>query len=133
VPDRSVATSITDIKEDLKVFLQTRFQLLRTETNEKLRSWKQHLILLAIGAVLLVSCWMTLVFTFVALLHAWIAGDNYSWFWGALIVGVVFLVAGATCANAGYQGIKRSGLMPARTLKVLRQDQEWLQNQARAA
>jgi hypothetical protein len=133
VPDRSVASSIADIKEDLKVFLHTRFQLLRTETSEKVRSWKQHLILLAVGTVLLISCWMAFVFALVALLHTWIAGGSYSWFWGGSIVGVVFLVAGGVCANSGYQGIRHSGVMPARTLKVLRQDQEWLQKQTRTA
>jgi uncharacterized membrane protein YqjE len=133
VPDRSFAASITDIKEDLKVFFQTRVQLLRAETGEKLRSWKRHLILLGLAALFLLSGWMALVFTIVALLHTWISGSTYAWFWGGLIVSAVFLAAGAACAKSGYQGIKFSGMMPARTLKVLRQDQEWIQKQARPA
>jgi hypothetical protein len=133
VPDRPLGASIADIKEDLKVFFQTRVQLLRAETGEKLRSWKRHLILLGLAAVFLVSSWITLVFAIVALLHTWIAAGSYAWFWGALIVSLIFLVSGGVCARAGYRGIKASGLMPARTLRVLRQDQEWIQKQARPA
>jgi hypothetical protein len=133
VPDKAFATSIADIKEDVKLFFQTRVQLLRAETKDKLRSWKRHLILLALAVVLLITCWMAMVFAMVALLHTWIAGGSYAWFWGGLIVGSVFLVSGLACGKTGYQGIKASGMRPARTLRVLRQDQEWIQKQARPA
>jgi uncharacterized membrane protein YqjE len=133
VQDRPFAAAIGDVKEDLKTFFQTRVELLRVETKEKLRSWKRHLILLALGAVFLITGWIAFIFTVVALLHTWIADVTYAWFWGGLIVTLVLLAGGAVCARAGYQGIKASGMMPARTLRVLRQDQEWIQKQARPA
>ena len=138
--DRSFAASLADIKEDLKTFkedlktfVQTRAQLLRAETREKLRAWKRSLVLLAVGAVFLLTCWFTFVFALVALLHTWIVAGSYAWFWGGLIVSVLLLVSGAVCAKTGYRGIKTSGVAPTRTLKVLKQDQEWIQKQARPA
>jgi Putative Actinobacterial Holin-X, holin superfamily III len=131
--ERSLASEVADIKEDLKTFFQTRAQLLHAETREKLRAWKRSLILLALAAVFLVTCWITFVFSLVALLHTWIASGSYGWFWGALIISVVLLASGAVCGKAGYRGIKASGVAPKRTLRVLRQDQQWIQKQARPA
>ncbi len=131
--DRSFAASVADIKEDLKTFVQTRAQLFQAEAKEKMRAWRRSLVLLGLAVIFLLTGWITLVFSVVALLHTWIASGSYAWFWGGLIVSVVFLVSGAVCGKAGYQGIKASGLKPTRTLRVLRQDQEWIQKQARPA
>ena len=131
--DRSFAASVAEIKEDLRTFFQTRAQLLRAETSEKLRAWKRYLVLLALAAVFLLTCWITFVFSLVALLHTWIVSGSYAWFWGGLIVSVILLVSGAVCAKTGYEGIKASSMKPTRTLKVLRQDQQWIQKQTRSA
>ncbi|HEY6306553.1 MAG TPA: phage holin family protein [Candidatus Angelobacter sp.] len=131
--ERSLASEVADIKEDLKTFFQTRAQLLRAETKEKLRAWKRSLVLLALAALFLVTCWITFVFSLVALLHTWIVSGSYGWFWGGLIISVVLGVSGAVCGQAGFRGIKASGIAPKRTLRVLRQDQQWIQKQARPA
>jgi Putative Actinobacterial Holin-X, holin superfamily III len=132
-PEKSIASVIAETKEELKTFVQTRAQLLQAETKEKLRAWKRSIILLALGALFLVTSWVTLVFAVVAVLHSWISSGSYAWFWGGLIVGGVLLVSGVVAGKAGYRGIKAAGMTPTRTLRILKQDQEWIQKQARPA
>lgn len=127
--EKSLAASLAELKEDLKNFLQTRFELLKTELSEKIRNWKQPAILFAIAGLMLFSSWLALVYSMIAVLHAWIAGTNFSWFWGGLIVTVFLLLAGIAVGAAGYAGVSSAGLKPTRTLRVLKRDQEWVQKQ----
>jgi hypothetical protein len=131
--ERSLASELAGIKDELKTFFQTRVLILQAEAREKVRTWKSSIVLLALAAVFLLTGWFTFVFAVVALLHTWIVSGSYAWFWGGLIVSIVLLVAGSVCAQAGYKGIKASGMKPTRTLRILKQDQEWIQKQARPA
>jgi uncharacterized membrane protein YqjE len=131
--ERSLASELSGIKDELKTFFQTRAQILQAEAREKVRTWKNSLVLLALAVTFLLTGWFTLVFAVVALLHTWIVSGSYAWFWGGLIVSIILLVAGAVCGQTGYKGIKASGMKPTRTLRILKQDQEWIQKQARPA
>jgi hypothetical protein len=131
--DRTLADSLTEIKEELKDFVQTRAQIFRAETREKLRSWRRPMTMLALAVVFLLTAWFACAFAFVALLHAFIAAGSYAWFWGSLIAGGIFLVAALVLGRAGYRGIKASSLTPQRTLRVLKQDQNWIRDRVRPA
>jgi Putative Actinobacterial Holin-X, holin superfamily III len=131
--ERSLASALLEIKDDLKMFAQTRAQLLRAEIGEKMRIWKSAMVFLALAALFLVTGWFTSVFALIALLNSWIVSGRYGWFLGGLIVSAILLVSGALCGLAGYKGIKASGVKPTRTLRVLKQDQEWIQRRTRPA
>jgi Putative Actinobacterial Holin-X, holin superfamily III len=132
-PEKSIASIIAETKEELKDFVQTRAQLFQAETKEKLKAWKVSGMLLGVGALLAVTSWFTFVFAIVALLHSWLGSGDYSWCFGGLIIGFLFLVGGLAVGGAGYSGIKKAGVAPRRTLRILKQDQEWIQNQSRTA
>ena len=129
----NLADALSGIKQELKEFVQTRAKILRAETEEKLRSWKKPAIMLALAAVFLLSAWFACVFALVALLHAFIVAGNYAWFWGSLIASGIFLAAALAVGRAGYRGIKASSLAPQRTLRVLKQDQNWIRDRVRSA
>jgi hypothetical protein len=124
---------LAGIKEELKDFLQTRVQILRAETQEKLRSWKKPVVMLALATVFLVTAWFACAFAFVALLHSFIVAGGYAWFWGSLIAGGIFLAVAAGLGRAGYRRIKALSLAPQRTLGVLKQDQNWIRDRVRSA
>jgi hypothetical protein len=125
--ERSLAAVLTEIKEELKDFVQTRAQLLRTETVEKWEVWKRALIFLSAAALLLLTCWFTFAFSLVALLHGLLVSGSYAWFWGGAIAGALFGVVGFVLGSSGYRRMKSSGLAPSRTLRVLQQDRDWAQ------
>ena len=125
--EKSLAAVLTEVKEELKNFVQTRAQLLKTETVEKWEVWKRSLIFLSVAAVLLLTCWFTFAFSLVALLHGFLASGSYAWFWGGLIASALFGGVGFALGASGYRRMKSSGLAPARTLRVLQQDRDWAQ------
>lgn len=131
--EKPLTSSFAELREELKNFFQTRVELLRAELKEKVSAWKGPAILLAVAGLMLVSSWFALMFALVAVLHSWIAGTNFSWFWGALIVTLFLLLAGAAVGAAAYAGIRSAGIKPTRTLRVLKEDQEWVQKQTRTA
>lgn len=129
-PEKSIGSVISETKEELKNFLQTRAQLFQAETKQKLRAWKMSAILLGTGALLLITAWFAFVFALVALLHSWLGNGDYSWCFGGLIMGGLFGICGLGLVFSGYQDIRKAGVKPTRTLRILKRDQEWIQNQA---
>ena len=130
-PEKSIASIIAETKQELKDFVQTRAQIFQAEAKEKVKAWKMSGILIGVGVLLLLTSWFTFVFAVVALFHSWLGNGDYSWCFGALIVGGVLLVSGVGLAAAGYSDIRKAGVKPTRTLRILKQDQEWIQNQGR--
>jgi uncharacterized membrane protein YqjE len=131
--EKSVAATLTEIKEELKTFVQTRAEIFRTETAEKISVWKRSLVLLVLAAVFLITFWFTLVFSLVALAHSLLISGGYEWLWGGLIVSAVFLLLGGVFGQAGYKRLKSRRPAPSRTLRVLGQDRVWIKDEARPA
>jgi len=131
--EKPIGTLLSETKEEFKEFLDTRLQLLKAEINEKMTRWKASVPLLAIAAAFLLSGWMVLTFAFVALLHALFLPSAYSWLWAGLIVAGIYFIGGIVLGWMGYSELTSVSVTPERTLKVLKQDQVWIQNETRAA
>lgn len=131
--EKSLAATLTEIKQELKTFVQTRAEIFKTETAEKMRVWKRALVLLALAVVFLLTFWSTLVFALVALLHSLLISGSYEWFWGSLIVSGVFLLLAGLTGQAGYKRLRSCHPAPSRTLRVLEQDRAWMKDEARPA
>lgn len=128
--DRSLADVANEIKVELKDFLQTRFEMLRAEMNENIAAIKAGIPMLIVGAVLGWFCMMLLTAALVAVIAP--AFDNeYRWAIALGIVGLAYLLIGAAAAWMGYRELTSRGLAPKRTMQVLKEDQVWLQNEAR--
>jgi uncharacterized membrane protein YqjE len=131
--EKSLGTVLTETKEEMKDFIETRLQLLRSEISEKLRTWKYSVPLLLLAAGLLLIGWLTLTFTFIALIRAAFLPSPYAWVWASLIVAGVYLISGLVTGWFAYSELVAVGVAPTRTLQVLKQDQVWMQNEARTA
>jgi uncharacterized membrane protein YqjE len=130
VPQRSLADVANEIKVEVKDFLQTRFEMLRAEMNENLAALKAGIPMLVIGAVLGVMVLLLFTAALVAVIAPAIEHE-YRWAIALGIVGLGYLVIGGAAAWMGYREITARGLAPRRTIKVLKDDQVWLQNEAR--
>jgi uncharacterized membrane protein YqjE len=131
--EKSLGAVLAETKEEMKDFIETRLQILRSEINEKLRTWKYSLPLLLLAAGLLLIGWITLTFAFVALIRAFFLPSEYAWVWAGLIVTGIYLVAGIAVGWFAYSELQSVGVAPKRTMQVLKQDQVWIQNEARTA
>ena len=125
---KSMAQVANELKNDLRDFVQTRVEMLRNELNAKVAMLKLVIPLFAIAALFL---WFSFMLLSVALVAA-IAFLLHSWGWAFLAVGLFYACLAGLLGGLGYREIRSTGLMPKRTLKVLHQDQVWLQGEARS-
>jgi uncharacterized membrane protein YqjE len=130
--DRTLTQVLAEIKNDLRDFLTTRFEMLRAELQEKLRVWKLSLPMIGMAVLLGIGAFMTFTFGLVALV-ARLIGTDYGWAWGALAVTVLYAIVASVFAYMGYREITAEGMTPNRTLQVLKQDQQWIKEEARVA
>jgi len=131
--EKSIATILAETKDELKQFVTTRVNMLKAEMDEKISRLKAVIPLALVAALFLVSGWMVLTFALIALLHAFFAPSIYAWLWASLVVTVAYLIVGGIAGWLAYSEIKATSLAPTRTMKVLQQDQVWIQNEARTA
>ena len=131
--EKSIATILAETKDELKQFVTTRVNILKAEMDEKISRIKSIIPLAVVGTLFLLSGWMVFTFALIALLHTLFLPSAYAWLWASLIVTAVYLLVGAIAGWLAYSEIKATSLTPTRTLKVLQQDQVWIQNEARTA
>lgn len=129
---KSLQQVLYDIKDELRDFISTRFELLRAEMMDKWASLKAAAPMLAVGLTLLVAAFGAFTFGLVALAAALIGGE-YRWALGAAAVTVLYGAVGGALAWMGAKQITADGLVPDRTLRVLKQDQAWVKTEARAS
>lgn len=131
--EKSIGTILTETKQEIVQFVTTRVNILKAEIDEKITRLKAIVPLLLLAAMFLLSGWMVFTFALIALLHTVFMPSPYAWLWASLIVTVVYMAVGGVTAWLAYAEIKATSLTPTRTLKVLQQDQVWIQNEARTA
>jgi hypothetical protein len=130
--NKSIGQVAAELKNDALDFVTTRLQMLRQEMNAKLKVWKTALPMLMVAAVLGGVAFLVFSFALVSFLAAVFGPNPYAWCYGALIVAAFYFVAVFGTYYLGKRELARTGLVPTRTLRVLKQDQVWIQNEARS-
>lgn len=131
--DKSLATILTETKHELGRFVLTRIDLLKAEMDEKVATAKKAAPAMGVAVAFLLAGWLALNFAVVALLHVLFLPSDFAWGWAGLIVATLDLIVGAVVAKAALRALKAIDLTPNRTLTVLKQDQAWIENEARTA
>lgn len=128
---RTVAEVLNEFKEELKDFVGTRGQMLRSEMQEKVGAWKTALPSIVIGLALLLFALLVFTAGLVEIIALAFIGHPWAVAASCFIVFALYGLAGGFLLLYGWRTAKEPGLAPERTLKVLRQDQVWLQTEAR--
>jgi hypothetical protein len=118
---------INEAKEELKEFLDTRLQMLRSEMKPKLSVWKLALPMFVVAAFIAVMGFILLSVALVAAIAVAVG-----WGWSFLIVGAFYWIVAGLIALLAYGEIRAEGVAPQRTLRVLKQDKLVFENEARA-
>lgn len=127
---RSFAAVLNDLKVEGMAFVNTRLEMLKAEMNEKVAALKASLPMLVIGVVFALTAWLVLTAAIVCIIAVAFGPGVMSWFYATLIVGVAYLLIGGAAAFFAMSEMKRANLKPERTLRVLRQDQVFLQRES---
>src|SRR5947209_5724447 len=110
---RSLTSLLTHVVSEVAYLLQTEIRLARAEMSEKLAAAANGGVLLGAAAALLLPAVLMLLLD----ITRWIEIAGLPDQWGLLIVGVVAALAGLLLAVAGARRLKRSALVPRRTLE----------------
>lgn len=128
--DRSLHETILEFKQELTEFARTRIDLFSTELHEKATNLKLAAPLVATGALFLGTGYLLLTLALVSLIMVAFADSPYRWFFAFLIVAGAWLLFGGMAALMARRVISKTGLIPQKTLEVLRADKRWLHEES---
>jgi hypothetical protein len=128
--DKSLTRVLQEIKDELRDFATTRFEMLVAEIKAKLGVVKSSLPMLVVAALLGLGGFLAVTFGLVAL-AANMIGTTLAWVWGALAVAVFYFILAGIFGFLGYRGITAEAMKPLRTFEVLKQDQQWIKDETR--
>lgn len=128
---RTLAEVVADMKEEIKEFAQTRIRLFKAESQQKLALLKGAALLTAVAIVFLASAYLLFTVGLVALIAALLADNPYRWVFGFFGVALLWAVVGGIAAYFAKREFALKGIMPTRTLEVLKGDKIWIQHEAK--
>ena len=124
---KSVAALFAEMKNELQDFVQTRVTMFKVELQEKAKVLKAAAPLAVIGAVLLLTAYLLFTLALVALVFAFLPENDYRWCIAFAAVGVLWLLVGGVAAYMAKRELEVKGLLPKRTVEVLKEDKMWIQ------
>jgi uncharacterized membrane protein YqjE len=120
-----------NIKEEIRDFTQTRIQLFKTEFGQKLALLKVAAILAGVAILLLATAYLFFTVGLAALIAAVFFDHPYRWVFGFFGVAVLWAILGGIAAYFAKREFALKGIVPRRTLEVLKGDKIWLQSEAK--
>lgn len=130
-PEKSLFHNFEELRNDLKGFIETRYEILRAELRSALKRAQAAAILFAaaavFGAVGLILLGICVSFAIGLAFGAFT--NQVGVIWGFLITGVGSMVFAGILGLAGRASLKTANLIPERTLRVLQRDQEAFKQQ----
>jgi Putative Actinobacterial Holin-X, holin superfamily III len=124
---RSIAQVLSDTKDELKQFVDTRIAMLKAELQEKLKMLKLAAPLAAAGVVLLVTAYLLFTLSLVGLVFAFLPDNAFRWCLAFFAVAVLWSLLGGVAAYFAKREFELKGVIPNRTIRVLKGDKIWIQ------
>jgi uncharacterized membrane protein YqjE len=135
--EKSIAEVLREMKSEALDFINTRYELLAAELREKSVAVKKAVPMLAVGLVFGLGTFAVFTFMLVAVVCSWFRAGFpngtiaiFAWPIAALIIFVIYGGIAGAFASAGIKRLREQPMVPERTIRVLKQDQQWIQNEA---
>jgi len=129
---RTVGSILSDTKDELKEFLETRITMLRTELGEKMAMLKSAAPLAIVGILFLVTAYMLFTLGLVGAIVAFLPQNPYRWCIAFFAIAVLWGLIGGICTYMAVREFQVKELLPKRTMQVLKEDKVWLQSEVRS-
>ena len=126
--ERSLQATLQEIKNEIKQFVQTRFEIFKQEMQEKVSAYKSALPMAGAAILFLATAWFLITGCIVAAIAL-----ALGWPLAFLIVGFGYFILGAAAGWFAYKEVTSQTMKPERTLEVLKQDQVWIEQEAKSA
>jgi hypothetical protein len=106
--------------------------MLRTELREKTSTLKTAAVLGATGLLLLSTAYLLITLALVGLVVVAFPNSPYRWFFAFLIVGIFWSIFGGIAAYFAKRELEVRGLLPKRTIEVLKGDKVWVETEVKS-
>jgi hypothetical protein len=107
---RTLQGTLQEIKDELKEFVQTRFDILKNEMQQKISAFKAALPMAVIALLLLATTWFLITGAIVAAIAL-----ALGWPVAFAIVGGAYLIFGALIGWLAYKEVTAQSMKPERT------------------
>ena len=128
---RTFAEVVAEMKEEIRDFAQTRIRLFKAEAQQKLALLKVAALLAVVAVVMLATAYLLLTVGLAALIAALLTNNPYRWVFGFFGVALLWAVVGGIAAYFAKREFALKGIVPRRTLEVLKADKIWIQREAK--
>jgi uncharacterized membrane protein YqjE len=125
---KSLSAIVNELKREISEFAQTRSQMLMAEMKEKTTAWKTGIPLMVVALLFAMVAFLLLTGALVVVVAIPLGVG-----WALAAVGLAYLILAAIIGWIGYAEIAHNQLKPERTLRVLKEDQVWIQKETRSA
>lgn len=128
---RSLSDIVAELREELKQFLDTRLKMLKSELRDGLSAILVAVPLGVVALMFVVTGFLLISAAVVTLVASAFSGNAYAWFYGLIIVGVLWFIIAGISAFFAYNEFRSKPVFPKRTLEVLKADKTWIESEAR--
>lgn len=128
---KNLTALLMEMKQEVQDFVQTRLTMLKVELKEKARTLKAAAPLAVMGGLLLFTAFLLFTLALVALVFAGLPDNAYRWFLAFLAVAVLWSILGVLAAYLAKRELEVKGLLPKRTVEVLKEDKLWIQSEVK--
>jgi len=127
---RNISAVLREMKDEAAQFARTRMALLKAELEEKLPSLKSAAVFSVLAALLLGTAYLLLTGAVVAAAAILFKDSDYRWVFAFLSVGILWSLIGGIAFFLAKRKFAAKGLVPRRTVAVLKGDKIWLETEA---
>jgi len=125
--DRSLGELFAELARETSTLVRQEVALARAELSQKAGQVGRDLGFLAIGGAIAYAGLLAIIAAIIIAL----ATLGLPWWLSALLVGLVVAGIGYFLVQKGLTALKRESLAPQKTLDTLKEDVEWIKEQAR--
>lgn len=123
--ERSVGELLSELTRELSTLFRQEVTLAKTEMTQKASKAGKDVGFLAVGGAITYAGFLAILAGVVLAL-----GLVLPWWASALIVGVVVAAIGYFLIRKGQAALKQVDLTPQETVETLKEDKQWLKEQA---
>ena len=125
--EQSVGELFGEVTRDVGLLLRQEVKLAKTEMSETLSRTTSNVAGLGAGAAVAYAGALAIA----AAVILGLASAGLAPWLAALLVGVALAAAGYTMLQKGLSNLKRTDLVPTRTVETLKDDVQWVKEQRR--
>lgn len=123
--ERSLGDLFSDLTRETSTLVRQEVQLAKAELTHSAKETGRGAAMLAAGGLV---AYAGLIFVLLAIVYGLIEAGLDPWL-SALVVGVVVIAIGAILLLRGRESLKPDNLAPTKTVKTLKEDKAWVQEQ----